>query len=563
MTLPDLPVGIVGGGPVGLTLALRLAGLGVSSVVLEAEPRLRRQGSKACLVQGDVLEVLDKVGCAEQIATEGVTWRVARTYVRGREIRRTVYPTPLGFGPFVNISQYRVEQVLLERLLADPHCQLRWSHRVTALDQDADGVTAAVQTPAGPASMRFRYLVACDGVHSQLRELAGARWTGYSHGDQFLITDIRAPLRLAQERHFHYDPPFNPGRQLVIHPQPDSVWRIDWQLAPGTDIEAERRTGALDRRIRAVIGEVPYQVEWLSTYRFHQRVVDQFVLGRVFLAGDAAHALPPYGARGMNSGIQDADNLAWKLALVLAERADPALLATYHDERHAAAEENLRVTEATIRFMVPPTPLRRWARNSLLRLATPLRPLRRHVNSGQMAEPFVYPASGIIAAQDGAGPAAAALVGRFAPDAPVLHSGRPARLRRLFGSRFVGLLVGAEPAAALRFARAAGLPGGTVPAGLAVALPAAAAAGAASTSAASTSTVATGTELAGLADVVGEDGPGLRSTYQQPEPTWYLVRPDGHIAAVGPAADPAVAGPALAAALARCAAARAPQRSAS
>ncbi|HEX6870557.1 MAG TPA: FAD-dependent monooxygenase, partial [Micromonosporaceae bacterium] len=310
MTRSDAPVGIVGAGPVGLALAARLASFGVPSVLLEADPHLRKEGSKACLIQGDVLEILDKFGCAEQIKEEGVTWTVARTYVRDKQIRATTYPRPIGFGPFVNISQYRIEQLLVEHVTREPLCDLRWGHRVTGVAQHDDGVRVSVQTADGVAELTVDYLVACDGVRSSIRALVGVAWTGYSHKDRFLITDIRARLPLAQERHFHYAPAANPGRQLVMHPQPDDIWRIDWQLPPDADIDAERRDGRFDKRVRAVIGDIPYEVDWVSTYRFHQRVVDRFVVGRVFFAGDAAHALPPYGSRGMNSGIQDADNLA-------------------------------------------------------------------------------------------------------------------------------------------------------------------------------------------------------------------------------------------------------------
>ena len=434
MSLSEFPVGIVGAGPVGLALAARLASHGVRSVIFEADPELRKQGSKACLIQGDVLEVLDKFGCAEPIAAEGVTWHVARTYVHDLQIRVTVYPQRIGFGPFVNISQYRIEQVLLAHVEAQPLCEVRWAQAVTGVEQDSDGVT--VRTPAGET--RCAYLVACDGVRSSLRDLLGVEWTGYSHKDRFLITDIRAKLPLAHERHFHYDPSFNPGRQVVMHPQPDDIWRIDWQLPPDADIDEERRTGAFDARVRAVIGEVPYEVDWLSTYRFHQRVVDRFVVGRVCFAGDAAHALPPYGSRGMNSGIQDADNLAWKLALIVRGEAAPRLLETYHDERHAAARENLAVTEATIRFMVPPTRAKRLARSLLLRLSRPFKAMRGKVNSGRMAEPYVYDDSPIV------DKGTYALLGHFAPDVHVTVQGRRERIRSLFGHDFCVLDFGDE-----------------------------------------------------------------------------------------------------------------------
>ncbi|PRY45228.1 FAD-dependent monooxygenase [Umezawaea tangerina] len=500
----DAPVGIVGAGPVGLITALRLAGLGVPSVLLESDPHLVKQGSKACLIQGDVLEVLDKVGCARTIAEEGVTWTVARTYVRNQEIRAAEYPRGQGFGPFVNISQHRIEQVLAEAVEAEPLCDLRWGHRVTGLAQDADSVTARVVTELGEEDLVFTHLVACDGVRSGLRDLVGVEWTGYTHQDRFLITDIKAELPLAKERHFHYDPVFNPGRQLVMHPQPDDIWRIDWQLPPDADIEAERADGRFDQRVRAVIGDVPYEVDWVSTYRFHQRVVDRLRVGRVLFAGDAAHALPPYGSRGMNSGIQDADNLAWKIALVRSGVVGEELLETYHRERYAAALENLRVTEATIRFMVPPNRLRRWTRAVLLRLSRTLGPARKHVNSGRMAEPYTYTDSPLVRTGH-------PLLGAFAPDGPVVVDGRQTRLRTLLGAGFVGLVFASDASEAADVAEAAWARPWDVPARLVAVLPP----GASADGLSPEITVATAVD-----DALEVYGTG-----------WWLVRPDGHLAA--------------------------------
>jgi len=387
-----------------------------------------------------------------------------------------------------------------------------WSHRVVGLCQDGDSVRVRVTTPGGTRELRFAYLVACDGVRSRIRELTGVEWTGYTHSNRFLITDIKAPLPLTHERHFHYDPPFNPGRQLVMHAQPDDVWRIDWLLPPDADITAERRTGALDNRIRDVIGDVPYEVKWLSTYHFYQRVVERMREGRVFFAGDAAHALPPFGARGMNSGIQDADNIAWKLALVIRGLADPALLDSYHPERHAAARENLRVTEQTIHFMVPPTRLRRWARSTLLWLSRRWGAATGYVNSGRMAEPCVYTDSPIIEPQAAGQP----LVGRFGPDAPVIVEGDATRIRRLFGRDFV-----------LLFFEASGGPAAARAADACEDLP---------VQAVVVCTVAPPERPPGATFACDPDGTA-HSSYGAARPSWYLIRPDGYVAAAGAADD--------------------------
>ncbi|WP_222598406.1 FAD-dependent monooxygenase [Lentzea tibetensis] len=503
----EAPVGIVGAGPVGLVAALRLASLGVDCVVLEADPHLIKQGSKACLIQGDVLEVLDKFGCAQQIADEGVTWTTARTYVRNQEIRAAQFPRGLGYGPFVNISQFRIEQVLVDAAEAEPAIDIRWGQKVIGVSQDDDAVTVRVDSASGDFDLSFSYLIACDGVRSGLREMLGVEWTGYTHQDRFLITDIRAKLPLAKERHFHYDPSFNPGRQLVMHPQPNDIWRIDWQLPPDADIEAERADGRFDERVRKVIGDIPYEIDWVSTYRFHQRVVDRLRVGRVLFAGDAAHALPPYGSRGMNSGIQDADNLAWKLPLVLAGTAPDELLDTYHDERYAAAKENLRVTEATIRFMVPPNRIRRLTRSVLLTLSGWLGLARKHVNSGKMAEPYHYTDSAII--QKGH-----PLLGAFAPDGRVYVNGSPTRLRRLLGDEFVGLVFARNRIEAVEMIDAAQLRPWPLPANLVVVLP-------------------YGSSVAGLppeVTVAMAEDERLFDTYGT---GWWLARPDGHLAATG------------------------------
>jgi 3-(3-hydroxy-phenyl)propionate hydroxylase len=383
-------VAVVGAGPVGLTAALELAARGVESVVLEAKPALEPIGSRAIVLARHALATFRRLGCGE-IVERGVVLDRARTYVGERELFTVEFERPRGdeLPAFVNLQQTYTERELLARVGG-----VRFGSRITGLRQDDERVTLTTDDGEVEAS----YVVACDGTRSTVRRLLGLDFPGRSYHDRFLIADVRAELPRfdRNERRFFFDPPSNPGRQILVHPQPDGEWRIDWQVASETDAEAERASGALDRRIRALAGDVPYELVWLTAYRFHQRLAPRFRVGRVFLAGDAAHEMSVFGARGLNSGVEDATNLAWKLALVLEGDAPDSLLDSYEHERRSAAQENLRVTGATMRFMAPPSPLHRLYRNAVLRGSLRVPALRRFVNSGKLATPAVYPGDGPV-----------------------------------------------------------------------------------------------------------------------------------------------------------------------
>lgn len=509
MTAP--PVLIAGAGPVGLVTALLLARWQVPVVVLEAAPAGRTHaGSRAICFQRDVLDVFDRAGCADEMVAEGVTWTTGRTYYRSSELFAVTFPGA-GAGrlpPWINISQASVERYLLARATAEPLIDLRFGHAVTSVTTDDDGVSVR----AGDAVVRGSHLVGADGSRSAVRRLLGIGFPGRSFDDQFLICDIRAELAFPSERRFFFDPSWNPGRQVLVHHCPHGVWRIDWQVPAGFDLDAERASGALDRRIRQITGDLPYEILWATAYRFHERVADTFAAGRVFLAGDAAHLYAPFGARGLNSGAQDADNLAWKLAFVRRGWSPPSLLASYDRERAAAARENLRVTSATMEFLVPQTDeLRRYRRDVLERALTD-QAATALINSGKLAEPYWYTASplttqgpplDVFPSEPGA--RRPPVPGVICPDGPCRADGAPTRLRRLFGSALVLLTERPEVAAAASRAGAA-----------AVAAP------------------VTGYALADL-----DPGGSLRAALDASATSVHVVRPDGHLAAVLPAFEPA------------------------
>jgi 2-polyprenyl-6-methoxyphenol hydroxylase-like FAD-dependent oxidoreductase len=423
------PVIIVGCGPTGATAALELASFSVPSIVVDAGHE-RPQGSRAIAIHRTALTVWEKLGCVEPMLERGVAWRTRRTYFREHELQTQAMPEPaLGELPtFLNLSQHETERYLLDAVARSSQIDLRWQHALVGLRQDRDGVTVDVQTPTGLSSIRGRYLLACDGARSATRKLLGLDFPGKTYPNRFLIADIRAKLPFEAEPRFCFDHPANPGYNILIHPQPDHVWRIDWQLSGDAVIEDERAPAAMDRRIRALIGETPYELVWLSDYRFHQRLLGRLRHDRVFFLGDAAHLVSPFGARGMNGAIHDVENLCWKLAYVLAGRVRPDILETYQTERWPAQRHNQEVTDATMRFMAPQTRWQRLRRNVILHLR-----LRRFVDSGKMSIPFTYATSPLIVPDEEEGWAGAPELG-----SKILIA--DPRVRRRIGHGFVALL---------------------------------------------------------------------------------------------------------------------------
>lgn len=394
------PIVIVGAGPVGMSAALGLSYYGIPCLVLDDAEGPAIEGSRAIFMERHTLEILgmwSPVG--QQMAELGMTLTGGRVFFRKTELYKTFSAPPDPDTPyprFVNMPQNLLERLQYEALQTRSSCEIRWRHKVIGLTQDDEEVCLEVQTPQGIEHVKAMYVLAADGPKSTMRRLLNLPFPGESRDHHFLILDVRMQLETPRERWFWFDPPFNPGRTALLHPQPDSVYRLDYQLAPETDLEAVKQPEALHKRIVATVGERPYEIVWKSIYTYQQRALEQFRHGRIFFAGDAAHLMSPFGGRGLNSGVQDVCNLLWKLLLVLAGLAPDSFLDSYHDERHAAAIENLYLTADTMNFLVPTPGFAQWKRDMILRLSLPFKFMRKYVNAGHMSSPSIYRHSSIV-----------------------------------------------------------------------------------------------------------------------------------------------------------------------
>ncbi|KAA0010238.1 FAD-dependent oxidoreductase [Billgrantia pellis] len=438
------PVVIVGAGPTGLAMAIDLAQQGVESVVLDDNNTVS-VGSRAICFAKRTLEILDRLGCAQPMVDKGVTWQRGRVFFQEREVYHFDLLPEEGhrMPAFINLQQYYFEEYLVNRVDAlTDRIDLRWKHKVTEVISQAERSEVQVNTEDGDYRLTCDYLLVADGANSKIRDMLGLESRGQVFQDRFLIADVIMKASFPTERWFWFDPPFHPNQSVLLHRQPDNVWRIDFQLGWDADPEEEKKEANIRPRVQAMLGEdVEFELEWASVYTFRCRKMDDYIHHRVFFMGDAAHQVSPFGARGANGALQSTENLAWKLARVLKGRAPEALLATYNDERqHGAAENILNSTRATD-FISPKSRVSRLFRDTTLELAEHYPFARRLVNSGRLSMPCHYDGSPLNG-HETEGLPHGLRPGSPTKDAPVRVAGRPAWLLNQLGNRFVLLLDG-------------------------------------------------------------------------------------------------------------------------
>ncbi len=442
------PVVVVGAGPVGLSVAIDLALAGIRVVLLDDADRIG-EGSRAICFAKRTLEIFDRLGPGEELVARGVTWKRGRVFLGGRELYDFDLLPESGhkMPAFINIQQYYVEAALAARALAMPELiEIRWRNRVVGLAQDGEGATLTVETPDGPYALAADWVIACDGSRSPTRGLMGLDFTGEAFDDRFLIADVKMTADFPTERWFWFQPPFHSGQSALLHKQPDDVWRIDLQLGRDADADVEKRPENVIPRIRRMLGHDRFALEWVSVYTFQCRRLERFTHGRVIFAGDSAHQVSPFGARGANSGVQDAENLAWKLALALRCEAGPGLIATYDLERGAAADENILNSTRATDFIAPPSPGEMRLRNAVLALAAETGFAKRMVNSGRLSVASTYDSP--LSTPDEAPWAGTARLGAPVPDVPIGRpDGTPGFLSELLVARFTLIAMGDLPGA--------------------------------------------------------------------------------------------------------------------
>ena len=508
-----VPVVIGGGGPVGLSLAALLAQHGVANLVLEADAAYC-EGSRAICISRRSQEILGWVGADRPLGDKGLPWVGGRSYFQGTEVLHFTMPSEPTerFAPMINIQQYYIEQYAHEAAVRTGEVDVRWSARVTTVRPQTDGVDVDFETADGTThSVHAGWLIACDGGRSTVREQLGLQLEGKQYEGRYVIVDIEQDTQRAVERLAWFDPPSNPGSTILMHRQPDNVWRIDYQVADHEDpVEAVKPENVLPR-VQAhldMIGETaPWKPLWISIYNAKCLTLPSYRHGRVLFAGDAAHLVPIFGVRGLNSGLDDAGNLAWKLALVQQGHASEALLDSYSVERVLATRENIAYGAKSTEFMAPPHHGFALMREAALRLALVAPTVSALINPRQSA-PIEYAGSLLNQPERTGAFTRGACAGMPAPEAALQTLHGPGHLTALFGSRFVALYFSNQPDVPAALQQLAG----TGRAGVAALyLLRVAARGA--------------PEPDTVVDVLGE----AWQRYDAAEGTLYLIRPDGYV----------------------------------
>ncbi len=413
----EAPVAVVGAGPVGMTAALTLASQGVRSVLFDNKATFN-DGSRAICIARPSFYILEQLDAVRPFLEKSLGWTTGRTFYQGRQILEFQMPDGPGekYRPMYNLQQQYIEQFLWEAVSASELIETRWQSEISGIAQVSGKAALTVSDPAGEYQFCADWILACDGARSSIRQMRGLRLAGENFEGRYVIADIQVKLDYPTIRRALFDPACRPGGTVLIHKQPDDIWRIDYQLRDDESINEAIREETVRASVASVLSEIgsdlPWQLEWWSVYSANTLALDDYRDGPVFFVGDSAHIVPIFGVRGLNNGLADAFNIGWKLGWVLNGNADARLLDSYSAERRAATLDVFANAGKSARFMTPNTYGWKLMRDAALSLAL------THPFAGELANPrqmtaFTYRASPAVLADDpafGEGPEVGALL---------------------------------------------------------------------------------------------------------------------------------------------------------
>lgn len=420
-----VPVAIVGAGPVGMTAALALAREGVRSVLFDAKDTFN-DGSRAICIARQSFNILERLGAVEPFLKKALPWTTGRSFYRAQQILE--FDMPDGpqekYRPMYNIQQQFIEQYLWDAVAAEPLIETRWQSTVTGVAETANGVKVTVEDPNGRYDLPADWLLAADGARSAIRRMRGLRLKGENYEGRYVIADVQMKHDYPTIRRALFDPDCRRGGTVLVHKQPDDIWRIDYQLRDGEDEAEAIAEDNVRTSVAAVLGDIghtgDWDLEWWSVYSANTLALDDYRDGRIFYAGDSAHIVPIFGVRGLNNGLADAHNIGWKLAWVIDGRADASILDSYTPERRGATLDVFQNASKSARFMTPPTHGWQLMRDAALNLALD-HPFAGELANPRQMTPYTYADSPIVTHDDPAfdgGPTA----GSVLPDA-ILEEG--------------------------------------------------------------------------------------------------------------------------------------------
>lgn len=388
------PVLIVGAGPIGMTAALVLARYGIKSVLIDRKDTFN-DGSRAICIARPSMHILERIGAVSPFLDKALGWRLGRSYYRGEQIFRLEMPHPANekYLPMYNLQQQYIEKYLHDAVAASSLIDMRWQSELAGIEVHEDSVSARITSPEGDYWLDAFYVLAADGARSPIRSMLGLRLKGDNYEGRYVIADIRMDHDFPTERRAFFEPAANPGGTVLIHKQPENIWRIDYQLREDESEQEAIKEENIRARVGAILADIshtrPWELEWWSVYSANTLCLDDYRHGRIFFIGDAAHIVPIFGVRGLNNGLADAENIGWKLALVLHGEADDRLLDSYSPERRGATLEVFANATKSTRFMTPPTRGWRLAREAVLSLSLRHEFPRGLANPRQM-QPYTY-----------------------------------------------------------------------------------------------------------------------------------------------------------------------------